>query len=221
MGTLTGGHAGWLRWDASDCPPTFLRFLPGSRGRWLLRELVIDASESEPLTAAVLARIPVADIETYINGDKTMRETMESHLNVASACAGPATGSNVAVLASHYVTTYGTRADPAKDWCVAATMTLWGENVVKKRRPSTRYQLAVDAEYRLTSPPGPDGLSDEFLDQVRRAYVAATYRGEPPNKTLAVDVGHGAKHTRSVERWVYEARKRGIMPPARARGARG
>jgi hypothetical protein len=220
VGILSAGHGGWLRYEASDCPPTYLRFLPGDRGRWLLRELVIDASESDAITAATLGRVPVAAIETYINSDKHMRTQMTNHLRIASAPGGPPSGSNVAVLASHYVTTYGVRADPATDWCVAAAFTLFegAKNVVKKKRTYKRDELLLDADYRLTAPPGPDGLSAEFLDQVRRAYVAATLRGEPPNKTIAADV-HASP--RSVERWVYEARKRGIMPAARAKGARG
>lgn len=220
MGVLSAGHGGWLRYEAGDCPPTYLRFLPGERGRWLLRELVIDGSESDPLTTATLGRVPVAAIETYINSDTQMRAQMTDHLRIASAPGGPETGSNVAVLASHYVSTYGPAADPATDWCVAAAFTLFegAKNVVKKRRSYKRDQLSLDADYRLAAPPGPDGLSAEFLDQVRKAYVAATLRGEPPNKAIAADV---QASPRSVERWVYEARRRGIMPPARARGARG
>lgn len=220
MGILSAGHGGWLRYEASDCPPTYLRFLPGERDRWLLRELVIDASDSEPLTTATLGRVPISAIETYINSDKQMRAQMTDHLRVVSAPGGPPSGSNVAVLASHYVTTYGAAADPTTDWCTAAAFTLLGDakDLVKKKRTYKRDELALDADYRLTAPPGPDGLSAEFLEQVRRAYVAATLRGEPPNKTIAADV---QASPRSVERWVYEARKRGIMPAARARGARG
>ena len=226
MRILSGGHCGWLRYEASDCPPTYLRFLPGERGRWLLRELVIDSSERDPLTAATLARVPVAAIEAYVNGDKRMHARLVNYLNVLSPVGGPPTGSNVALLASHYATTYGAAlrdkvaADPAADWCALAALTTTegAKHVVKKRRPVKRDELPVDADYRLTNPPGPDGLSAEFLDQVRRAYVAATFRGEPPNKTIAADVDASP---RSVERWVYEARKRGIMTAARAKGARG
>jgi hypothetical protein len=77
---------------------------------------------------------------------------------------------------------------------------------IQKRRQSRRREAQLDADYRLTEPPGPDGLSDEFLSRVRRAYVAASMRDEPPNKTIAADI-HVSP--RSVERWVYEARRGG------------
>jgi hypothetical protein len=148
-----------------------------------------------------------------------------------SNAARSASGSNVAVLVSHYDTHFGPATDPATNWVALAelsnytqlTDTETGEKVanpykIKKRRQSKRREAQIDADYRLTEPPGPDGLSDEFLSRVGRAYVAASLRREPPNRTIAADVHASPK---SVARWVYEARRRGVMPPARARGARG
>ncbi len=68
-----------------------------------------------------------------------------------------------------------------------------------KRHPSTA---------RLSPPT--EGLTTEFLRLVADAYLAAVSRGERPNKALAEQVGH--KKTRTVERWVYLARKRGLLP---------
>jgi hypothetical protein len=76
----------------------------------------------------------------------------------------------------------------------------------------------VNANYRLKKPPGPAGLDDAFLQKVGDAYAAACQRQEAPCKTIAKDV---CVSPRSVQRWVYEARKRHIMPQARAKGARG
>lgn len=59
------------------------------------------------------------------------------------------------------------------------------------------------------------GLTPEFLRQVADAYTAAVARGERPNKSLAAQVGH--ENSRTVERWVYLARKQGFLPPSRAR----
>jgi hypothetical protein len=218
--TLHLADAGWIRYDATGLPPVYLRWTPNDRGRWVLRELFVDAAESEPLTAAILAHIPVSALEAFVNGDKPTRDRLAFHLDLVSPVGGPATGSNVAVLMSHYNVHFGPRTDPAENWCAAAELSTYkdGPHKIKKRLPSTRDELRPDAEYRLTTPPGPDGLSDEFLARVRRAYVAASLRGDPPNKTIAADV-HASP--RSVERWVYEARRRGVMPPARARGARG
>jgi transposase len=60
-------------------------------------------------------------------------------------------------------------------------------------------------------------LTDKFLSDIARAYAAAVARREPPNKTIAADA---AVPIRTVERWVYTARKRGIMAPTR-KGSRG
>lgn len=71
-----------------------------------------------------------------------------------------------------------------------------------------------ESEFRL--PPGspPDGLTDEFLRDVARAYAAALQRGERPNVALAAQTEVPLKTAQS---WVYTARQRGIMP----RGSRG
>jgi hypothetical protein len=183
----------------------------------VVRELVLDASEGEPITAATLHALPLPAIESFCNTDVPTRDYLRDHFDIASPVGGPATGSNIAVLASHFATTFGTRTDPATNWATAAQQsTMHGAQRVRRQRPPRR--VAADTSYRLSPPAG--GLTPEFLANVARAYSAAVARGEPPNKTLAVDVGHGADHTRTVERWVYLARKSGVMPPAR-KGSRG
>lgn len=77
-----------------------------------------------------------------------------------------------------------------------------------KRR---RLKDAPDTSARL-SPPA-SGLDDDFLRQVAAAYAAAVARGERPNRSLAEQVGH--EKTRTVESWVYLARKRGFLPKGR------
>ena len=229
MERLHVSFAGWTRYLATALPPVYLRWTPNDRGRWVLREMFIDASESESLTAASLGRIPISKLEAAVNGDKQTREKLAVRFPVPSPLGGPAAGSTVAVLVSHYATHFGTadtnwvaRAQSSTEPRMIDTETgktsneneLW----VERQQQSPGEEAQPDRAYRLTSPPGPDGLSDEFLGRVQRAYVAATLRGEPPNKTIAADV---QASPRSVERWVYEARKRGVMPPARAKGARG
>ncbi len=70
--------------------------------------------------------------------------------------------------------------------------------------PDTAARLSPDA------PSG--GLTDDFLRQVAAAYRAAVARDERPNKALAEQSGYPQ---RSVERWVYLARKRGHLAPTR------
>ena len=55
-------------------------------------------------------------------------------------------------------------------------------------------------------------LTDEFLRDVHRAYTAAVARGEWPAPALAEQAGVSLH---AVRKWVYTARRRGIMPPGR------
>ena len=83
------------------------------------------------------------------------------------------------------------------------------DDAFPKRRPR---RALVDIETRLSPPIA--GLDDDFLRQVAKAYSAAVARGESPNLALAEQVGH--QRTRTVERWVYLARKRGFLPKVRS-----
>jgi hypothetical protein len=80
------------------------------------------------------------------------------------------------------------------------------------RRP--RKRAGLDTGARLAPPNA--GLTDDFLRSVADAYMAAIARGESPNKALAKQIGH--QKSRTAERWVYLARKKGYLPAAR-RGA--
>ncbi len=63
------------------------------------------------------------------------------------------------------------------------------------------------------SPASPDcGLSDQFLRDVGAAYRDAVARGLRPNVALAEQTNHGK---RTVEKWVYLARKKGYLEPTR------
>ncbi len=63
------------------------------------------------------------------------------------------------------------------------------------------------------APPVDVALTDAFLRDVAAAYLDAVRHDERPNIALAGQSGHPR---RTVERWVYLARKRGFLPPARA-----
>jgi hypothetical protein len=70
---------------------------------------------------------------------------------------------------------------------------------------------ADDPGFRvMLQPPGPDGISDEFLQQVARAYRDALRFGERPNVALAKQSGCPK---RTIERYVYLARKVGHLVP--------
>lgn len=76
-----------------------------------------------------------------------------------------------------------------------------------------RSRKSTETAARLQPPTA--GLTDEFLQRVAHAYTAAVARGERPNKSLAEQT---QTPQRTVERWVYLARKKGLLPPTRRGG---
>jgi hypothetical protein len=80
-----------------------------------------------------------------------------------------------------------------------------------------REPRALDAELEelpAIEPPAGHRMTDDFLHTVARAYAIAALKGLPPAPAIAEQAGVSR---RAVHKWVYTARKRGIMPP----GTRG
>jgi hypothetical protein len=215
MQGLSVGNAGWVRCETNTVV-AYVRLAPDDRGRWVVREMVLDASEGDPITQRTLTQIPLTRVESYCNTHAPTRESLAARRDVVSPVGGPVSGSNVAVLASHFATIYGTRTDPAQNWAAtaqASTVTGTTGRLAKRAAPKPQ---DVDVSYRLDSGPT-EGLTDAFLANVGRAYAAAVARGESPSRAMAADVS--VSH-RTAEWWVRVARLRGIMPPTR-KGSRG
>lgn len=209
------GRAGWVRFESTDCPPTYLRYLPDETGQWTLRELMMDASESAAITAATLISLPLVQIQSNVN---YYAEHMEEHLHGPTPAGGdPVTGSNVAVLASYFATGTG-RSRSGPRWVDLAQQ---GAPVRKLRTYASAERPTLDVDYRLTEPPT-GRLTDEFLRNVARAYAAAMVRGEAPLQAMIADLraAGAGDYRRAVERWVSTARRRGIMKPVK-KGSRG
>jgi hypothetical protein len=68
------------------------------------------------------------------------------------------------------------------------------------------------APFELSPSSAAVGLTDQFLEDVARAYQSATSRGLRPNVALA-EQAQAPKRT--VEKWVYLARKKGLLPATR------
>ena len=75
-----------------------------------------------------------------------------------------------------------------------------------KAKPQKRPPVTL----RPDSPEG--GLTDTFLRDVAAAYRDAVGRGLRPNKALAEQTQSAR---RTVEKWVYLARKKGLLEPTR------
>lgn len=63
----------------------------------------------------------------------------------------------------------------------------------------------------------PDSLTDAFLGDVARAFRSAVARHLPPAVEIARQAGDGTS-LRTAQGWIYKARKRGLLGPAKHRG---
>lgn len=202
---------GWVRHTADGWTGyAYLRYEPDTAGRWILREMYLDCPGG--LSHVNVNGLDLAFIEAWVNelGDQLSTRYDE------------AVADQLAVLASHIGTRFYEAKDATNNWVAAAYFSSFNEAVRKDyglghlEPPTTRKHRRgakqVDSAYRLTHGPEEGRLSDEFLAEVGRAYIAALARKERPNKTIAKDTG---QDKRTVEGWVAKARRRGIMPPAK------
>jgi len=202
----TYGNGGWVRFD-DGVDAAMVRFAPSDRGRLQVSELYLQGSHlaAGRVDGGYLRRFPVSTFESIANEDNAVRDRMR--------LPGP----DLARLAAYFRTSFGPQAD--HHW-VADSMRaqLPGSGVpqapiVEHDRPEVRGVDVVQLEA-----PGREGLTDDFLGQVGRAYYSAIRSGvRPLVPVLAKSAGVSG---RTVERWVYEARRRNIMPPGH-RGVSG
>lgn len=224
------GHGGWVRFvlDEPQGLLVYTRFRLNGRGRYVLRELYLDGSDLDAdfsVTGPDVEALPVDQFEMLVNLGESRRILEDREGEYAD-------GVPLDVLASYFGHTFtmdgevGER-NRARNWVAAA----YGAslrpddqgptaiNVVRKQRSPHRSSRTMRPEvtYRLKAGPGADGLTDDFLARVARAYASAVARGEQPNASIRDQVGVPLK---TVQRWVYTARQRGIMPAGR-KGAVG
>lgn len=198
------GNGGWVRVDdpmghGSPGPVVYARFTADDEARrWRATELYVDG-RGEPITGRALRGLPMAAIEA-VSADPDLRAQL------GRTAALPAV--QVSTLASYYDTTFGGRA---RGWVADSyRCQVPGSGVTPvKRAPDRPLPVRPDDPPPLTTPP--DGrLTDEFLRLVARCYVAAVRAGNFPGPALAEQAGVSP---RTVQRWVYTARQRGIMAP--------
>lgn len=172
-------------------------------GHLRVTELYIDGRGS-PINAAALRKLPLSYLEQWIGHSNPAR----ARLSVA--------GPDLSRLASYFATTFG----KAQHWVADSWRAQYDNSDVRQapmgdgKRTRGRSEEPESGELLLSAPE--DGrLSDAFLSDVVRAYNEAVARRLPPAITLGnlADVS-----PRTVHRWVYTARKRGVMPPATRKG---
>jgi hypothetical protein len=222
--TISVGWGGWVEVSGLDQMPgrVYLRLRPDDRGRLRVQEFYLDSSEDVGLSVSDLRRVPIGQVETICNEEGLISP---NRLNTPAP--------DLSTYASFYASSFGNyREDRVRsNWVHLAFLSQFDEAVLvregygdvargRPRKPTKRKPRPRTAppDLRLRHGPGTDGLSDAFLEQVAAAYYSALRRGERPNVTLANDSGQNVK---TVQRWIYTARKRGVMDPPPKKGTAG
>lgn len=209
----TFGKGGWVGVDDLGLPgPLYVRVRPATDGRLRVSEFYLDGSESEnDITQSGIRSIPLSSVEAFIN---SLAESAWIDLDTP--------GPDLSVLASYFRTKIAGIHPETADWVTIsllaqdpvarADLRAKGVNIREVPRHPRDWDVVLDdLDFVLTSGPT-EGLTDDFLRDVKRAYDSALLRGERPNAAIAEQTGYAKK---SVERWVSKARDRGIMPRGR------
>lgn len=203
---LSYGRGGWCRVFADQLPDLYVRLEPNG-GVWRITELYVDG-RGQPLSAGMLRELPAAAIESAVNADPD--GALTDDYGFPSIQMG--------VLASHY-------ADPGKLGPDHLGTRTWFDDMIRSQIADSGVPTVKRRQHRRDRgrpevPPlrAPEnGLTDEFLGHVARAYHQAVINGQSPAKQLAAEVGDGTS-VRTVHRWIYTARKRGILTDSRGPG---
>ena len=218
------GNGGWVRVDGIGLPgPLYVRFAADERGRWRAVEIYIDGHDT-PLSTAMLRQLRLDLLEAAV--------LQYDNMAARSQTAGP----DLHRLAAHYASTWGRSAydgqhcetcgGPIKgvrgrilalrNWVAESWFAQFPDSGIRQV-PLPREPRALDAELEelpAIEPPAGHRMTDDFLRTVARAYALAALKGLAPAPAIAELAGVSP---RAVHKWVYTARKRGIMPP----GTRG
>lgn len=206
---------GWLRLreQSGEGPSVFLRYQlagPPKQERLELQSVVMRGGSSEALSGRVWRRIPLSQIEETLTSWLVQMPfnapTEAVARNATQARESFMSGSDVSEVESPSLDFLDDYFDQTED---LATMFF---------KPMPSNSLVSDGTEGL--PPGkipkikaPEGrLTDEFLGDVAEVYRWLTDAKKAPAPAIAEMTG---VPVRTVHRWIYEARKRNILPPAR------
>jgi hypothetical protein len=227
---ISRGNGGWHRIDGDlGLPGKLYARVRAVDGRPRITELYVDG-DGEPIQAAALRRLPLSQLEVWMSdmggADDDVAGPDLSRLASFYAssweadtyagrhcdeCNAPLRGSSTRAEALG-------REEALTDWAALSWFAqyahLVGYGIPQVRRPKERRHPVDELPEPVLSAPVA-GLTDEFLTDVARAYSAAVMRELPPATTLAELSGYPR---RTVESWIYKARKRGLMAPAPKRG---
>ncbi|MET7651561.1 hypothetical protein [Streptomyces sp. NPDC005486] len=185
---------GWVRLKETDGPSVYLHFQQegaGAQERFDLKTAVMKAGGDEVLSGRSWRRVPLLEVERFI-----------AHPRVRAALTFPCKESPPAVLEEldAYFDAGELPGHPSETGYISSGMLASNE---AEHAPAGKFPALRPPEGRLT---------DEFLREVAEAYRSYTEAKQPPAPAIAEQVG---VPVRRVHRWVSDARKRGILPPAR------
>ena len=207
------GAGGWTCIDDPTLPGLlYVRWPRDDSGPLSASDTYLHVSDGSA-TPTELRAIPWTQYEAWANANADAIEPRREH---------PTAANGLPILASAFNRDVMNTGEAHRNWVHAAYFSDAGYPDFPKPsvyRARSGGSVGTDT-FVLTEPP-PDGrLSDDFLRDVARAYTAAITRGERPNQTIAKSIKNGGYPVRTIERWVYMARKRGFLPPTR-KGAQG
>lgn len=157
--------------------------------RFDMHSVVMERGADDTLSGRTWRRIPFSELEMFMKLPE-IREILTSPCDVA-----PPT---LEGLADYFAAT---------EHLVKTQLTLPSGMLVgdgSEETPKGKFPMIKAPEGRLT---------DEHLQDVAQAYRWLSDANKPPAPAIADMAG---VPVRTVHRWVYEARKRGILPPARS-----
>ncbi len=195
------GNGGWARFSddggGSVGVPgyVYVRATADERGRLRIVELYVDA-RGEPLERRHLANFPLHELEASVNAHADAFAVRMQLLAV-----------DLSRAASYFSTSF---ARPGSHWVADMLWSQVKDSGVKK--PPFGPDPSPEQEPPPRPPLGaPESLDETFFTALAEAYRDVVSRREPPAPTLAQEAGVSE---RTIHRWVYEARKRGYLPPA-------
>lgn len=205
---ITVGDGGWVRVDdPSRRRPgaTHVRFgRSGPRDRWRPIEVYVFGG-GEPVTGAALREVPLAAIEAQVASNPSLLEQLNQRADRPAVPPGVLSDPRVMALVAER---YGTPSTEQRLAELSLPIVDRDGQGADDNRPRPRLGMPPD-----------DRLTDDFLRDVARAYADAVRAGRHPGPALAEEIG--GVSVRTVQRWIYTARKRGVMPSPGRRGVVG
>jgi hypothetical protein len=149
------GHGGWFRFAGPDEPLTYVPFAADEVGRWVVVELYTAGDPAAALTKASLD-YRVDTLEAFANRPD-IRDALKR-----DRTPGP----DLRRLASHFATTWG----KPTHWVAQSYFAPFPESDVPQA-PMGREPRRIERQRDVpTLRTPPEGLTDEFLNQVAKAY---------------------------------------------------